>query len=64
VYGKPPRDPALREIGQALGRQALHARQLGFRHPKTGAWLEFTSEPPEDFARALAALRALGVGRV
>ncbi|HEY4187172.1 MAG TPA: RluA family pseudouridine synthase [Polyangia bacterium] len=64
VYGKPPRDPALREIGQALGRQALHARQLGFRHPKTGVWLEFTSAPPEDFARALAALRALGAGRV
>jgi 23S rRNA pseudouridine1911/1915/1917 synthase len=59
TYGKPPRDPTLREIGRALGRQALHARVLGFRHPKTGAWLEFTSPPPPDFARALAALRAL-----
>ena len=59
VYGKPPREPALREIAQALGRQALHARVLGFRHPKTGQWLEFTSPPPPDFARALAALRAL-----
>jgi len=59
VYGKPPRELAVREIGQALGRQALHARVLGFRHPKTGEWLEFTSPPPPDFARALAALRAL-----
>jgi 23S rRNA pseudouridine1911/1915/1917 synthase len=41
-----------------LARQALHARKLGFRHPKTGKWLEFTSEPPADFATALEALRA------
>ena len=58
VYGKPPRELALREIGQALGRQALHARVLGFRHPKTVAWLAFTSPPPPDFARARASLRA------
>src|SRR6185295_8354290 len=33
VYGKPPREPALRAAADQLGRQALHARQLGFRHP-------------------------------
>ena len=38
------------------------ARKLGFRHPKTGKWLEFTSEPPEDFAVALTALRARVAG--
>jgi 23S rRNA pseudouridine1911/1915/1917 synthase len=59
VYGRPPRDAALREIGRTLGRQALHARLLGFRHPKTGQWLEFSSPPPADFAAALAAVRAL-----
>lgn len=59
TYGKAPRDPELRAISQALGRQALHARQLGFFHPATGAWLHFESEPPPDFARALAALREL-----
>jgi 23S rRNA pseudouridine1911/1915/1917 synthase len=59
VYGRPPRDPALREIGRTLGRQALHARLLAFRHPATGKWLEFRSEPPTDFAQALAAVRAL-----
>jgi len=60
VYGRPPRDPAVRDIARDLGRQALHARTLGFRHPKNGGWLELESEPPEDFRRALAALRALG----
>jgi len=59
TYGKPPREPRLRGIFDALGRQALHARHLGFLHPATGKWLEFESEPPADFARALAALRAL-----
>jgi 23S rRNA pseudouridine1911/1915/1917 synthase len=59
IYGKPPRDAALKDIGRMLGRQALHARKLGFRHPATGAWLEFVSEPPQDFAGALGALRAL-----
>ena len=58
TYGEPPRDPALRAIAEELGRQALHARTLGFVHPATGKTLSFTSEPPEDFRRALAALRA------
>jgi len=59
TYGRPPRDEKLREIGKTLGRQALHARTLGFHHPKTGAWVEFESAPPDDFMAALAALRAL-----
>jgi 23S rRNA pseudouridine1911/1915/1917 synthase len=62
TYARPPRDPALREIARALGRQALHARTLGFTHPGTGKWLELHAEPPEDFRRALAALRALAGG--
>ncbi len=60
TYGRPARDLRVREIAQALGRQALHARVLGFHHPKTGAWMEFEAEPPQDFATALTALRALG----
>jgi 23S rRNA pseudouridine1911/1915/1917 synthase len=59
TYGKPPRDLALREIGKTLGRQALHAKSLGFNHPGTGKWLEFHAEPPADMQQALAALRAL-----
>jgi 23S rRNA pseudouridine1911/1915/1917 synthase len=59
TYGRPPRDEDLRAIGKQLGRQALHARVLGFHHPATGEWLEFASPPPEDFMAALAALRNL-----
>jgi len=61
-YGRSPRDAALRAIAHSLGRQALHARVLGFFHPKTGAWLEFQSEPPADFLAALDSLRVLAVG--
>ncbi len=31
-----------------LPRQALHAKSLGFTHPKTGEWMQFESELPED----------------
>jgi 23S rRNA pseudouridine1911/1915/1917 synthase len=59
VYGRPPRDPELRAIAEALGRQALHARALGFVHPATGKKLSFSAEPPADMRAALAALEAL-----
>lgn len=29
-------------------RQALHARTLGFEHPTTGKWMQFSSDLPED----------------
>jgi 23S rRNA pseudouridine1911/1915/1917 synthase len=56
LYGRAPRDPAVREVAEALGHQALHARVLGFIHPATRRPLRFESPPPADFARALAAL--------
>jgi 23S rRNA pseudouridine1911/1915/1917 synthase len=59
TYGRPPRDEAVRAIGKQLGRQALHARMLGFRHPGTGQWLAFESPLPDDFQAALLALREL-----
>ena len=31
-----------------LPRQALHAADLGFEHPRSGKWLEFHAEIPED----------------
>ncbi|TAE23104.1 MAG: hypothetical protein EAZ92_15035 [Candidatus Kapaibacterium sp.] len=43
---------------QAIPRQALHARTLGFTHPVSGAWLEFAAELPADFAAALEVARA------
>ena len=33
-------------------RQMLHAWQLGFTHPKTGEWMQFTSALPDDFLAA------------
>jgi 23S rRNA pseudouridine1911/1915/1917 synthase len=59
VYGRPPRDLAVRAIADALGRQALHARLLGFVHPATGKQMTFSSELPPDMRTALAALQAL-----
>jgi 23S rRNA pseudouridine1911/1915/1917 synthase len=34
-------------------RQALHAARLGFRHPKTGKIMEFTTAPPPDMQALL-----------
>jgi 23S rRNA pseudouridine1911/1915/1917 synthase len=41
----------------AIGRQALHAWQLAFDHPRTGRRLAFEAPLPEDFRRALGVLR-------
>jgi 23S rRNA pseudouridine1911/1915/1917 synthase len=43
-----------------LGRQFLHASRLSFTHPRTGEWLEFTSELPVDLVAALARARTAG----
>ncbi len=56
VYGRVSKDALLREVSRELGRQALHARSLGFVHPITGVALRFEVEPPEDFRRALERL--------
>ena len=37
--------------------QALHAKTLGFIHPRTGEYIEFTSELPEYFKELLGKLR-------
>lgn len=48
----------LEEKGAAImDRQALHAFRLGFQHPRTGAYLEFQADPPEDFQKLLRFLR-------
>jgi 23S rRNA pseudouridine1911/1915/1917 synthase len=55
-----PRKPKgkVSEVQAALGRQALHAWRLALAHPRTGKPLSFEAPVPEDFARALEALRA------
>jgi 23S rRNA pseudouridine1911/1915/1917 synthase len=35
-------------------RQALHAKSLGFRHPRTGQWMQFDSELPADMQAVIA----------
>jgi 23S rRNA pseudouridine1911/1915/1917 synthase len=60
LYGKPPKVAALRAVADELGHQALHARVLGFEHPRTGEAMRFEAPPPADFARALEAVRAIG----
>jgi 23S rRNA pseudouridine1911/1915/1917 synthase len=57
LYGKPPRDEALRAIADKLGHQALHARVLGFTHPESGERLRFEVEAPPEFLEAKEALR-------
>jgi 23S rRNA pseudouridine1911/1915/1917 synthase len=38
---------------KVLPRQALHAKTLGFTHPKTGKLMRFESEIPEDMQRCI-----------
>jgi len=49
-----------RKAHLGLEPQALHARQLGFTHPTTGEWMEFTAEPPADMMAAIKRLRGEG----
>ncbi len=37
--------------------QILHAKKLGFVHPRTGEYMEFDSELPEEFTRVLNKLK-------
>ncbi len=58
TYGRAPRnDPWLRGLAGALGRQALHAKLLGFVHPRTGARLDLEAARPADFEALVSALR-------
>jgi 23S rRNA pseudouridine1911/1915/1917 synthase len=57
TYGRPPRDPLLRSVARALGRQALHAHVLGITHPATGERMRWSTPPPADLQAALATLR-------
>jgi len=46
----------LRAAVLALGRQALHAAELGFEHPTTGEEMFFEAELPDDLVELQAAL--------
>jgi len=63
VYGnskkriKDLRDTSLRTILNDVARQALHASRIGFRHPETGRYMEFSSPLPADIAPVCEKLR-------
>ena len=58
LYGAAPKDRELRVLGTNLGHQALHARILGFVHPRTGKRMRFEADWPADFAAVAEALRS------
>ncbi len=50
-------DKKLEESILKLDRQFLHAKVLGFKHPRTGKYLEFNSKLPEDLINIIKKLR-------
>ncbi len=49
----------LRTVLDSFPRQALHAASLGFKHPATGEWLQFTSKLPSDINELIIFLERL-----
>jgi len=59
VYGRgQPRQASSVGFTPGLARPALHARVLGFDHPRSGERMRFEAPPPADLAAVLAALAA------
>lgn len=57
VAGDPVYGP--KKVITSLRGQCLHAGRLGFVHPRTGQWLEFTSPLPAYFTEFLSHLQEL-----
>lgn len=55
VAGDPVYGPA--KVIKSLDGQCLHARKIGFNHPRTGQYLEFSSPLPEYFTKFLNSLK-------
>ena len=62
-YGKSPlkRLPSVSaELSQTIAnfrRQALHAEILGFKHPSSSEWVEYSAAIPDDFQQLLKAIK-------
>ena len=62
-YGKSPlkRLPSVSaELSQTIAnfsRQALHAEILGFKHPSSSEWVEYSAAIPDDFQKLLKAIQ-------
>jgi len=52
------RRPMFNNLFKVMQRQCLHAKTLGFAHPRTGEFMEFDSPLPDDFQHVLDKLRA------
>ena len=52
-------NPELEKYLNSLDRQFLHAKTLGFNHPKNNRWLEFSSKLPDDLEKILKKLRKI-----
>ena len=65
VYGRatPARlallTPAQQQAARAMGRQALHAYRLGFRHPRSGEQLVWESDLPADIEMLIESLESV-----
>jgi 23S rRNA pseudouridine1911/1915/1917 synthase len=58
--GRAGRLPAAAQAAlKALGRQALHAKTLGFLHPATGERLRFDTDLPQDLNALITSLERL-----
>jgi len=66
VYGKRATPPALPKAAadrlKGIKRQMLHAATLGFTHPATGQWMEFSAPPPPDMAGLIESLKEASGG--
>lgn len=47
---------------KVIPRHALHAKELGFKHPETNEWIQFDSELPEDMTNVIEKWRVYTKG--
>jgi 23S rRNA pseudouridine1911/1915/1917 synthase len=52
-----PRETPRMAAPMPIQRHALHAESLAFAHPMTDLWLQFRTDPPDEFRRTLEFLR-------
>jgi 23S rRNA pseudouridine1911/1915/1917 synthase len=67
LYGASPHLRAGKTTLPPLGRNFLHAANLGFSHPRTGKWIELRAPLPptlRDFLATLAAASNLSLNRI
>ena len=54
-------DPNLQKLIKNLNRQLLHAKSLGFIHPRTKEEVFFEAPRPNDFNNLLKRLKKTGI---